>query len=318
MPEDTFQRRNSTPVTPLSAEVSSLKFSRIDDAELPNTCHTARGRERSRGTIMIKLKLTCGLAVALCLAASMAWADSLQLKNGSLINGKFLGGTENEISFRVGSSVQKYNRTDIVSLKFDSESAARDMPTQPESSLSSEPETREHANLNTSVTIPAGTGVSVRTIDGVDSTKDQVEDRFEASLEEPLMVDGNVVVAKGAAVYGRLAESKESGTFAGRSQLRLELTGIVVNGRTVPVVTGEYEVTGKSRGASTAKRTVGGAALGSIIGAMARGGKGAAIGAGAGAGVGAGSEIITKGDQVKLPSETLLKFTLQQDVSIPR
>jgi hypothetical protein len=85
----------------------------------------------------------------------------------------------------------------------------------------------------------------------------------------------------------------------------------------VPLVTGEYELTGKSRGASTAKRTVGGAALGSLIGAIAGGGKGAAIGAGAGAGVGAGSEIITKGDQVSVPSETLLDFTLQQDVSIP-
>jgi hypothetical protein len=106
-------------------------------------------------------------------------------------------------------------------------------------------------------------------------------------------------------------ESKESGTFTGRSQLRLELTGIVVNGQTVPVVTGEYEATGKSRAASTAKRTVGGAALGSIIGAIAGGGEGAAIGAGA------GSETITKGDQVKVPSETLLDFTLQQDVSIP-
>jgi hypothetical protein len=53
--------------------------------------------------------------------------------------------------------------------------------------------------------------------------------------------------------------------------------------------------------------------VGSIIGALAGGGKGAAIGAGAGA----GSEIITKGDQVKVPSETLIEFTLQQDVSIP-
>jgi len=82
-------------------------------------------------------------------------------------------------------------------------------------------------------------------------------------------------------------------------------------------VTGEYELTGKSRGASTAKRTAGGAALGAIIGAIADGGKGAAIGAGAGGGVGAGSEIITKGDQVKVPSETLINFTLQQEVSIP-
>ena len=91
-------------------------------------------------------------------------------------------------------------------------------------------------------------------------------DRFQASLEEPLTIDENVVVAKGADVYGRLAESKKSGTFTGRSELQLELTGIVINGRTVPLVTGEYELKGKSRGASTAKRTIGGAAVGSILG----------------------------------------------------
>ena len=168
------------------------------------------------------------------------------------------------------------------------------------------------------VTITAGTRISVRTIDAIDSTKNHVGDRFQASLEEPLLVDGNIVVAKGADVYGRLSESKKSGTFTGRSELQLELTGIVLNGQTIPVVTGEYELTGKSRGASTAKRTVGGAAVGSIIGALAGGGKGAGIGAAVGAGAGAGSEVITKGDQVKIPSETLLEFTLQQEVAIPR
>jgi len=264
-------------------------------------------------------KLGYGLVIALCLTAPSAWADSLELKNGSLIKGKFLGGTESEISFQVGSSVQKYNLADIVALKFDSEGAVSGLPTRSKSSLSSEPGAVEHARMKSPVfvTIPAGTRISVRTIDGIDSTKNQPGDRFQASLEEPLVVDGNVIVAKGADVYGRLAESKESGTFTGRSQLRLELTGIVVNGHTVPVVTGECELTGKSRGASTAKRTAGGAAVGTVIGAIAGGGKGAAIGAGVGAGVGAGSEIITKGDQVKVPSETLLDFTLQQDLSIP-
>src|SRR5271167_2301043 len=71
----------------------------------------------------MRLKLKCGFLTALALAASMAWADSLVLKNGSLIKGKFLGGTQTEISFQVGSTVQKYNVADIVSLKFDSESA---------------------------------------------------------------------------------------------------------------------------------------------------------------------------------------------------
>jgi len=268
---------------------------------------------------MMKFKLNCGLVIALCLVVSSLLADSLELKNGSRIKGKFMGGTENDISFQVGSSRQNYNLADVVSIQFDSEKTTSDTPMPARSSLP-EPGSvkRDDTKTPVYVTIPAGTRISVRTIDAVDSTKSRVGDRFQASLEEPLRVDGNMVAAKGADVYGRLAESKESGTFTGRSQLRLELTGIVANGQTVPVVTGEYELTGKSRGASTAKRTVGGAAVGSIIGAIAGGGKGAAIGAGVGAGVGAGSEIITKGDQVNVPSETLLDFTLQQDVSIRR
>jgi hypothetical protein len=259
---------------------------------------------------MMKIKVKSVLVIAFCLVESIAWADSLELKNGSLIKGKFLGGTESEIDFQVGSSVQKCRVADIASLKFDSDAPATDVPTKPRAAdhVESKPEF---------VTVPAGTRISVRTIDNIDSSKNHVGDRFQASLEKPLVVDGNVVVAKGTDFYGRLAESKESGTFTGRSELRLELTGIVVNGQTLRVVTGDYELSGKSRGASTAKRTIGGAAVGSIIGAIAGGGKGAAIGAGSGAGVGAGSEIITKGDQVKVPSETLLEFTLQQSVSIP-
>ncbi len=270
---------------------------------------------------MNKRKLTGSVVVlclaVLCLAASVAWADSLELKNGSLIRGKFVGGTESEISFEVGSSVQKYNLADIASLKFDSTTPDSGMPLGSESLLPNDPATVAGIQAPAYVTIPAGTRISVRTIDSIDSTKNHVGDRFEASLEEPITVNGNVIVAKGADVYGRLAQSKESGTFTGRSELQLELTGIVVNGQTVPLVTGEYELTGKSRGESTAKRTIGVGALGTVIGAIAGGGKGAAIGAGAGAGLGAGSEIVTKGDQVKVPSETLLEFTLQQEVSIP-
>lgn len=267
----------------------------------------------------MNFKLVCGFVIVFGLV-SVACADSLELKNGSLIKGKFMGGTESEISFQVASSVQKYNIADIASVKFDSETASDDAPTQPTTPPSNQPAAAEPAGTNAPVyvTIPAGTRISVRTIDSIDSTKNHVGDRFKASLEEPLVVNDSVLVPKGADVYGRLAESKTSGTFTGKSQLRLELIAMMVDGQSVPVVTGEYELSGKSRGASTAKRSVGGAAVGTIIGALAGGGKGAAIGAGAGAGVGAGSEIITKGDQVKVPSETLLDFTLQQDVSIPR
>jgi hypothetical protein len=273
----------------------------------------------------MSLKLKCGFLAALTLSApmvSMAWADTLELKNGSLIKGKFLGGTDTEISFQVGSTVQKYIVAEIVSLKFDSEGAATAPAPEPQpqtqSSLPDSPQPGAPVEAKPDhITIPAGTRISVRTIDAVDSTESAVGDRFQASLQEPLTSDGITVVAKDAFVYGRLTQAKESGTFTGRSQLRLELTGIVVNGKTVPVVTGEYEVRGRSRAASTARRTAGGAALGVIIGAVADGGEGAAIGAGIGATAGATSEIIIGGDQVKVPSETLLDFTLQQDMSVP-
>ncbi len=260
-----------------------------------------------------------GTIVALCVAAVAARADSLELKNGSLIKGEFMCGTQTSITFQVGSSVQSYDVADIRSLRFDSEAqgASPSVPSKQPSAPSAIGQD-EVAKFVPSLTIPAGTRISVRTIDSIDSTKNRVGDRFQASLEEPLWVDGNMVVPKGSDVYGRLDESKETGTFAGRSQLKLQLTEIVVHGQTLPLVTGEYEVSGKSKGESTAKRTVGGAALGTIIGALAGGGKGAAIGAGTGAGVGAGSEIITKGEQVKIPSETLLDFTLQQSVTIPK
>jgi hypothetical protein len=267
---------------------------------------------------MINRRQRFGLVFAMCLLAVAAVADSLELKNGSLIKGKFVGGNQNTINFQVGSSMQSYSVGDIRALRFDSEpeGAGVSVPSDGESygSVSA----KEAERPSSYVTIPAGTSLSVRTIDAIDSTQNHVGDRFQASLEEPLTVDDNVVAAKGTDVYGRLEESKESGTFTGRSELRVALTGIVVDGKTVPLVTGDYELTGKSKGASTAKRTIGGAAIGSIIGAIAGGGKGAAIGAGAGAGVGAGSEIITKGEQVKIPSETLLEFTLEQSVSIPK
>lgn len=263
-------------------------------------------------------KQICGVIFAVGMLALAARADSLELKNGSLINGKFMGGSQSSISFQVGSSVQSYDVADIRSLRFgpDSHGVPPSSPlSQPSAPAMGE---EEVAKASPSVTIPAGTRISIRTIDSIDSTKNHVGYRFGASLEEALTVDGHVVVPKGADVYGRLDESRQTGTFTGRSELKLELTGIVVHGQTVPVVTGEYELTGKSKGESTAKRTVGGAAIGGIIGALAGGGKGAAIGAGTGAGVGAGSEIITKGDEVKIPSETLLEFTLQQSVTIPK
>ena len=158
----------------------------------------------------------------------------------------------------------------------------------------------------------------VRTIDPIESDKNRVGDKFAATLDQALYVNDLLVAPRGADVYGRLDEVKQTGQLAGRSELRLVLTGMTVNGQTVALSTSDYQLAGKSRGADTAKKVGGGAALGAIIGAVAGGGKGAAIGAGVGAGAGTAVQVVTHGDQVHVPSETVLEFTLNQPVSVTR
>jgi hypothetical protein len=156
----------------------------------------------------------------------------------------------------------------------------------------------------------------VRMIDGVDSSKNHVGDVFHASLETDLTIGDTVVARKGTDVYGRLANAEKSGTFSGKSELQLELTRMVIDGKDYPVVSSDYTLQGKGQGAATAKKVGGIAAAGAIIGAIAGGGKGAAIGAAAGGATGAGVQVLTKGQQVKVPSETLLEFRLQQPVTV--
>jgi hypothetical protein len=164
------------------------------------------------------------------------------------------------------------------------------------------------------VTVPAGTSLLVRMIDTVDSSKNAVGSRFSASLETNLQVDGVVVAPAGTKVYGRLAQSKEAGRMAGKSELRLELTEIVLNGTAYPVLSSDYQVSGKSSGGRSAKRILGGAGLGAAIGAIAGN---AGIGAAIGAVAGTTAAVVQKGQTVNVPSETLLEFRLQQPASLP-
>jgi len=164
------------------------------------------------------------------------------------------------------------------------------------------------------VTVPAGTQILVRMLDTVDSSKNPPGYRFTATLETNLVVNGSVIVPAGNTVYGRLAEAKQAGRATGSSNLTLELTDIVVRGTAYPMLTSDYQVKGSSSTKRTAKRTLGGAGLGAIIGGIAgNAGMGAAIGATAG-GV---ASVAQKGQAIQVPSETLLQFTLQQPASLP-
>jgi hypothetical protein len=167
------------------------------------------------------------------------------------------------------------------------------------------------------ITVPAGTRILIRTVDAIDSSKQKTGFRFTATLETNLQAEDMVIAPRGTTLYGRLAEASSAGRMSGSSELSLELTDIVINGTAYPLLTSTYEVKGKGEGGNTAKKVVGGAGLGALIGGIAGGGKGAGIGAVAGAGLGTAVSASKKGQQLQIPSETLIEFRLQQPVSLP-
>jgi hypothetical protein len=166
------------------------------------------------------------------------------------------------------------------------------------------------------VTVPYGTALSVRLVDPIDSETNQLGDVFHATLNAPITQDGAVVIPSGSDVQGHLADVKSAGRFAGKSIVVLQLDSISLGGQTYNIQTDQYSRDGSSRGKNTAEKVGAGAGIGAIIGALAGGGKGAAIGAAAGGGLGGGIQAATKGQQIKLPSETVLNFTLQAPVTV--
>jgi len=236
-----------------------------------------------------------------CLAAATPAADTLMLKNGVVIKGTYLGGSPGEVRVDVGDQITTIDIADIDSIGFDSARERRE---------------RETSAATGSIELPAGTNLVIRMIDGVDSERNSVGQTFAASLDEPVVLNRETVIPRGADVVVKLVDAAESGKFTGRTTLTLDLMSLKVNGRMVDVNTETVTEQSSSRGARTAKVAGGTAVLGTIIGAIAGGGKGAAIGLGAGAAAGAGAEILTKGQRVKIPSETRLTFVLENTIRL--
>ncbi len=167
------------------------------------------------------------------------------------------------------------------------------------------------------ITVPAGTRLLIRTVDPIDSSKQKAGFRFTATLETNLMAEDQVVAPRGTELKGQLAQASSAGKYKGSSQLTLELTDIVINGTAYPLLTSAFEIKGKGEGKETTKKVIGGAGLGAIIGGIAGGGTGAAIGAGVGAAGGGLLAGTKKGEQLVIPSESLIEFRTQQPVALP-
>ncbi|MGE5816639.1 MAG: hypothetical protein ACM37Z_01355, partial [Deltaproteobacteria bacterium] len=187
-------------------------------------------------SIRILAAITLGLFFV-----GVASADTLELKSGKVVQGKYLGGTQAVLRFEVNGEVQTFSTNDIVALTFTGRSGAAApvtapapmaAPAAPASAYAPAPATASGGE----VTLPAGQSMLIRMIDGVDSAKNHVGDVFHASLETDLTIGNTIVARKGTDVYGRLANSQKSGTFTGKSELQLELTRLVIDGHDYPVV----------------------------------------------------------------------------------
>jgi hypothetical protein len=265
--------------------------------------------------------------------ATAGFADTVTLKSGRVIHGTYLGGTARQLRVDTGDRVENLDVGDVVRIEFGDfapapaprTSSDEDRPrlrrVQPDSQPTilrpdNDPPPAPAAARRESVELPAGTNLVVRMIDGVDSETNRVGQTFAASMDEPVILNGETVIPRGADVVVKLVDAKESGKLAGRAELTLDLMSVKVDGRMVDINTQSVSRESDSRGQRTAKVAGGGAVLGAIIGGIAGGGKGAVIGAGAGGAAGVGAEEITKGQRVKVPSETRLTFVLDTSIRI--
>jgi len=277
-------------------------------------------------------------------------ADTLVLRGGRSIEGTFVGGDARSIRFDDGHSATTYNIADVESLRFvgGSPSPASPLPGReqangypgpatnspsstvapwpsggpprndvpPPATAGNAPYPQSPAPTNSSVTIPAGTQVVVRLIDPVNSELDHLGQTYRASLDEPVVVNGQTLIPRGADAVAFLIDSEHSGKIQGRTSLTLDLKTLTVNGRQYDVTTTGVSQASQGRGERSAKVIGGTAALGAVIGAIAGGGRGAAIGAGSGAAAGTAAQVMTSGQKVKIPSETRLSFTLQNPLNL--
>jgi hypothetical protein len=166
------------------------------------------------------------------------------------------------------------------------------------------------------ITVQSGTTIPIRITQTLDSATTQQGETFSGTIAADIVTDGMVVIRQGTPVTGRVVAVQEAAHYKGSSLLTVELTSITRQGERLTVTTDPYSVQGKGRGANTAEKVGGGAAVGAILGGILGGGKSAAIGAAAGGGVGAGANTITRGEQVQIPSETLIRFNLTNTLSL--
>jgi len=208
-------------------------------------------------------------------------ADTIELADGTLLEGDFIGSSNGIIMFDTGGGIEAFPEDKVVGIFFSSGVATREEET------------------TASVTVPTGTRLVIRTIDTIDSSRHSVGHRFRGQLEGALVVDGVTVAPRGAYVHGRITQANQSSNMAGT------FTDIVLDDQLVAISTGDLGVQAENEGG---RRAVGRTARAAAVGGL----MGGSSGARRGARVGVGASIIASGGEssINIPAGTIVEATL--------
>jgi hypothetical protein len=264
------------------------------------------------------------VALLMLVAGNLGLAQqALNLNSGIRLQGRYDGGTADTVRFIDEHGVRhKFNISEIQSLEFNrskSPEAGASDRYAPDAVTPAFAE-RGYADTDAAPTagwtrravIPAGTEIVVRTIDPIETRQANPRQHFLASVESDVLdADGNVVIPRGSPAH-LIVRS------VGDGEIAVDLRSVNVNGRRYILnsenITNMRLREGPGANERTGAFVGGGAVLGTILGAIAGGGKGAAIGALAGGAAGAGAQVLTRGPALHIPSETILRFRLDHPV----
>ena len=239
---------------------------------------------------MSKFRLATSV-ILLALVSGYSIADTLQLVDGTLLEGDFIGSSNGIVMFNVGESIEAYPESQVAGIFLGGDGGAAQQEAGP-----------------TGTTVPAGTRLVVRMVDSIDSKRHNVGHKFRGQLEGAIVVGGVTVAPKGTFLYGTITAAQQSGRAAGKSTLAMEFTDIMIDDQLYPIATEGLAAQTGGEGKKTAGRTARAAAVGGLIDGSS--------GAKTGAKVGLGASILTGGESLNVPAGTLLETALRVPMDI--
>jgi hypothetical protein len=238
-------------------------------------------------------------------------SDTLVLQNGTRISGVLVRRTSGTITFKNSRGVvHRYKASQVQDVQLTSKHQISYNPSgnYGTSNNDHQPEL-----------LPAGTQLMILTNEAIDSKATASNQLFSAQVDQDVIDSSNELIVPKGSPAQLIIRTVSSGGVTGSPEITLDIQSITVNGRRYNVSTADLKKKGNG-GIGANKRTAemigGGAVIGTIIGAIVGHGKGAAIGGAVGAGGGAAAQVLTKGKQVIIPAETVLKFSLDQAVTL--